>query len=127
MVFERRRIRRVGETSSYAEGQEAEVGNEERIIEMIEFSCPYGYISRGQDTLKRVYEEKKRKYQRLAMNLKQRRRSEVRITAVVVSIMGGSLQSITERFTESARMHRPETAKAREEDVRNSNHGSIEI
>jgi hypothetical protein len=64
------------------------VGNEEWIIEMIEFSCPFGYIPRGRDTLKRVYEEKKRKYQRLAMNLKQYRRSEVRITAVVVSLMG---------------------------------------
>jgi hypothetical protein len=88
MVFERRRIRPIGETSLYAERQDAEVGNEERIIEMIEFSCPYGYISRGQDTLKRVYEEKKRKYQRLAMNLKQHRQSEVRITAVIVSSMG---------------------------------------
>jgi hypothetical protein len=64
------------------------VGNEERIIEMIEFSCPYGYISRGRDTLKRVYEKKKRKCLRLAMNLKQHRRSEVRITAVIVSSMG---------------------------------------
>jgi hypothetical protein len=33
--------------SFYAERQEAEAGNGERIIEMIEFSCPYGYISRG--------------------------------------------------------------------------------
>jgi hypothetical protein len=70
-VFERRRFRPVGEISFYAEGQEAEVGNEERIIEMIEFSCLYRYRSRGRDTLKRVHEGKKRKYRRLAMNLRQ--------------------------------------------------------
>jgi hypothetical protein len=87
MVFESRRIRPVGEISFYGEGQDAEVGNEKRIIEMIEFSWPYGYISRGRDALKRVYEEKKRKYMRLVMNLKQYRRSEVRITAAIISSM----------------------------------------
>jgi phosphatidylserine/phosphatidylglycerophosphate/cardiolipin synthase-like enzyme len=88
MVFERRRTRRVGKLEWYAEGREEELRNEEKIIEIIEFSCPYGYISRGRDTLERAYDEKKRKYMELALNLKRLRREEVRLTVMIVSSMG---------------------------------------
>jgi hypothetical protein len=88
MVFERRRTRRVGKLEWYTEGREEELRNEEKIIEIIEFSCPYGYISRGRDALERAYDEKKRKYMELALNLKRLRREEVRLTVVIVSSMG---------------------------------------
>jgi hypothetical protein len=88
MVFERRRVRNraAGEVRFYR--NEGEQFQEERILEIIEFSCPYGYKSRGKDTLEKVYEEKKRKYMELARNLKRLTEKEVRITAVIVSSMG---------------------------------------
>jgi hypothetical protein len=58
------------------------------MTEIIEFSCPYGYISRRRDSLKHVYEEKKRKYAELAKELKKQRGEDVRVTAVIVSSMG---------------------------------------
>jgi hypothetical protein len=41
------------------------------MTEIIEFSCPHGYISWRSDSLKHVYEEKKRKYAELAKELKR--------------------------------------------------------
>jgi hypothetical protein len=63
-------------------------GNELKTFEIIEFSCPYGYVSHGRNSLERVYEEKKRKYEELAGELRRLRREEVRVTAVIVSSMG---------------------------------------
>jgi hypothetical protein len=54
----------------YRDGHEEELRNEEKITEMIEFSCPYSRTSQGRNRLERVYEEKKRKYMRLAGTLK---------------------------------------------------------
>jgi hypothetical protein len=88
MVFERRKVLIPGEVRFYRAGHKEELRNEEKVIEIIEFSCPYGRTSHGQNTLERVYEEKKRKYMTLARTLKQLRQCEVRITAVIVSLMG---------------------------------------
>jgi hypothetical protein len=88
MVFERQKYRGAGEVRFYRDGEEAELRIEERVTEIIEFSCPYGYISRGRSTLERVYQEKKRKYTELARTLKRLRKGEVRVTAVIVSSMG---------------------------------------
>ena len=88
MVFERKRVQSGTGIRFYAERDEARLQEEEKVIEILEFSCPYGYVSRGRNTLERVYEEKKRKYTELARNLKRLRREEVRVTAVIVSSMG---------------------------------------
>jgi hypothetical protein len=86
MVFGRRRARAVAAVKFYAD--EAERRNEEKAIEILEFSCPYGYVSHGRNTLEKEYEEKKRKYTELARNLKRLGREEVRVTSVIVSSMG---------------------------------------
>jgi hypothetical protein len=61
---------------------------ERQVTEILEFSCPYGYISRGLNTLERVYEQKRRKYAELAQELKRLRNEQVHVTAVIVSSMG---------------------------------------
>jgi hypothetical protein len=102
IVFERRTERRGGEGRQAARAAEAEAAaaagavqgmgmnemNETRMIEIVEFSCPYGYISHGRDSLIKVYEEKKRKYAELANALKRVTGKQVRVTAVIVSSMG---------------------------------------
>jgi hypothetical protein len=80
----------VGGVRFYVEGHEAELEHKERVTEIIKFSWPYGYISRGQGTLERVHEERMRKYLRLARSLKQPGREDVRITGVIVSLMGAA-------------------------------------
>jgi hypothetical protein len=122
MVFERRRTRRVGELEWYTEGRDEELKNEEKIIEIIGFSCPYGHISRGRDTLERAYEEKKRKYMELALNLKRLRRAEVRVTVVIVSSMG-AVYDRSLRPTESVGLHGPENAETWTINVRDRDHG----
>jgi hypothetical protein len=47
--------------------------NEGRMMEILEFSYPYGHISHGSDSLQRVYTEKKRKYADLANELRRLR------------------------------------------------------
>jgi hypothetical protein len=91
IVFERRAENqgRQERQGRQAAEREEEVGREEtKMIEIIEFSCPYGYISHGRDSLIKVYEEKKRKYAELANGLKRATGKQVRVTAVIVSSMG---------------------------------------
>jgi hypothetical protein len=108
MVFERRkseglRLRRryqrqeeEGAGAEHREGEGEGEGGVEAIgeaqamkkMEIIEFSCPYGYTSHGSNSLKRVYEQKKRKYAEFANELMRLRNEEVRVTAVNVSWMG---------------------------------------
>jgi hypothetical protein len=61
---------------------------EVKMMEIVEFSCPYGHISHRRNTLERVFKEKKRKYAELARELKRLRRDAVRVTAMIVSSMG---------------------------------------
>jgi hypothetical protein len=70
--------------------REGEERGEPRIIEILEFSCPYGCISHGRNTLEKTYEAKKAKYEELAQALRTEQRGEVkvRVTAVIVSSMG---------------------------------------
>jgi hypothetical protein len=77
MIFERRR-----ETVERRNvGREGEEGGQEqrerKMMEIVEFSCPYGFISREQDTLERVYNQKKQKYAELARELKRQKGEEV--------------------------------------------------
>jgi hypothetical protein len=71
-----------------ARAEEGEGGREQRIIKILEFSCPYSCISHGRNTLEKVYEEKKAKYEELARELRTRRQEEVRVTAVILSSIG---------------------------------------
>jgi hypothetical protein len=61
---------------------------EDQVVEIVEFTCPYGYMSRGRMTLERAYEQKRHKYEALARNIRRVTQKRVRITAVVVSSMG---------------------------------------
>jgi hypothetical protein len=59
-----------------------------RVIEILEFSCPYDYMSHGRDTLASIYEQKKNKYSELADALGRLKQQPVNVTAVIVSSMG---------------------------------------
>jgi hypothetical protein len=59
-----------------------------KVLEILEFSCPYGYISHDQATLETVYTQKTAKYQELATELRRLRHQMVNVTAVIVSSMG---------------------------------------
>jgi hypothetical protein len=96
MVFERQRSRSIADVRFSSTEDEVEHEKEEQVTEIIEFSCPYGYISQGRNTLERVYEEKKRKYTELARNLKRLRKGQARVTAVIVSSMGAEAETETE-------------------------------
>jgi hypothetical protein len=58
------------------------------VKEIVEFSCPYGHISHGRDTLETVYERKVAKYQEIAKELRAIRGQQVNVTAIIVSSMG---------------------------------------
>jgi hypothetical protein len=95
LMFERRDRRRRRpevERDKANEAREAREGSEDEdhqnIIEIVEISCPYGYIAHNQDTLKKTYETKKTKYAELARTLRTQQHKEVRVTAVIVSSMG---------------------------------------
>lgn len=47
---------------SRADKANIEMQNERKIIDILEFSCLYGYVTRGRDSPKRVYKEKKEVY-----------------------------------------------------------------
>jgi hypothetical protein len=96
MIFERRRLenrvnqgRRDREIRT-REGIES-TGRETddtKMMEIIEFSCPYGYIAHGRNKLEQVYEEKQRKYEELRNEISRLREEHVRVTVVIVSSMG---------------------------------------
>jgi hypothetical protein len=88
MISERRRPVSVDGILFYRGGREEDPETEKKVTEIIEFLCPPGYISRERNALERVYEEKKRKYLRLAMSFKRLQREHAQITAVIVSSMG---------------------------------------
>jgi hypothetical protein len=58
------------------------------MTEILEFSCPYGCILHGRNTLEKIYEAKKAKYEELARISSTQRQEEVRVTAMIVSSMG---------------------------------------
>jgi hypothetical protein len=62
--------------------------NQREMIEIIEFSCPYGYMTQGENALKHVFEQKQRKYRQPAQELSNLRHELVRVTAVIVSSLG---------------------------------------
>jgi hypothetical protein len=49
----------------------ANARNEMRLTDIVEFSCSYGYISHGRDSLRKVYKEKERKDAKLANGLRR--------------------------------------------------------
>jgi hypothetical protein len=84
MVFERcSQRRRQGPEEATPMGRE-----DANIIEMIEFSCPYGRIANGQNTLELTYRHKHEKYTRLVEELKRLSGKKVRLTVVIISSMG---------------------------------------
>jgi hypothetical protein len=74
--------------------------NQREMIEIIEFSCPYGYIAQGENPLKRVFEQKQRKFRQLAQELSDLRHEGVWVTAVIVSSLGAVyMQSLKDLHT----------------------------
>jgi hypothetical protein len=70
------------------------------VIEIIGFSCPYGYLTQGENALKRVFEQKQRKYRQLAQDLSNLRHEHVRVTAIIVSSLGAVyMQSLKDLHT----------------------------
>jgi hypothetical protein len=74
--------------------------SQREMIEIIEFSCPYGYMTQGENALKCVFEQKQPKYRQLAQELSILRHERVRVTAVIVSSLGpGYMQSLKDLHT----------------------------
>jgi hypothetical protein len=108
MVFERSQSSTGRRPQRHRDGEEG--GNEARemiehkTMEIIEFSCPYGYVSERRDSLRQVDEKKKMKYAGLAKELKEQTNEEVRVTAVIVSSLGAVYLPSSERFATSLEM-----------------------
>jgi hypothetical protein len=68
--------------------------NGTRRMELIEFTCPYGYISQPDErgnrvnSLEQAYKKKHAKYALLAEEIQERANLEVRVTVIVVSSLG---------------------------------------
>jgi exonuclease III len=62
--------------------------NQREVIEIIEFSCPYGYMTQGENALKRVFEQKQRMYRQLAQELSNLRQERERVIAVIGLSLG---------------------------------------
>jgi hypothetical protein len=60
----------------------------EETVEIVEFTCPYGYRSKGRDTLEKAFEDKKEKYSQLAREIEEKTRFKAHIIPGVVSSMG---------------------------------------
>jgi hypothetical protein len=84
MMFERRNLK--GEARSRREQVDQE--SQERTIEILEFSCPYGRIAHERDTLEFPYHQKKTKSAEFAKAISEIEQKEVRVTAVRISSMG---------------------------------------
>jgi hypothetical protein len=84
MIFEQR------DASPRRRREEREEEGEQKITEIIEFSCPYGCISHGRGTLEKTYEAKRAKYEELVRTLSTLRQEKVRVTAIIVSSMGAT-------------------------------------
>jgi hypothetical protein len=74
--------------------------NQREVIEIIEFSCPYGDMTQRENAMKRVFEQKQRKDRQLAQELSKLRHEGVRVTAVIVSSLGAVyIQSLKDFHT----------------------------
>jgi hypothetical protein len=62
-------------------------GNSET-IDILEFSCPFGYRTHDKISIEEVYKEKDRKYQGLAEEVRALTGHKVRVTPVIVSSLG---------------------------------------
>jgi hypothetical protein len=62
--------------------------NQREVTEIIELSCPDGYMIQGENALKRVFEQKQHKYRQLAQEVSILRYELIRVTAVIMSSLG---------------------------------------
>jgi hypothetical protein len=61
---------------------------EREFVDLIEFTCPYGHRSHGEDTLKQAFEHKREKYSRLAKEIYELKGTKTTVIPVIVSSMG---------------------------------------
>jgi hypothetical protein len=74
--------------------------NQREMVEIIDFSCPYGYMTQGENALKRAFEQKQRKYRQLAQDLSNLIPERVWVTAIIVSSLGAIyMQSLIDLHT----------------------------
>jgi hypothetical protein len=74
--------------------------NQREVIEIIELSCPCGYMTQGENALKRVFEQKQHKYRQLTQEHSNLRHERMRLTAVLVSSLGTvCMQSLKDLHT----------------------------
>jgi hypothetical protein len=59
-----------------------------RVFEIVEFSCPYGSMTRNGNNLEHVFNQKHAKYQQLAEEVRRVRNMAGRVTVVIVSSLG---------------------------------------
>jgi hypothetical protein len=72
--------------------------NGQKVTEIIEISCPYGYMSHGENTLQRTFTQKEEKYRRLAAEVEQLRQHKARVTPIIVSSMGAIFKESAQRL-----------------------------
>jgi hypothetical protein len=64
------------------------VKNHREVIEILEFSCPYGHMTRGENALKGVFEQKQCRDRQSAQELTNLSQERVRVIPVIVSSLG---------------------------------------
>jgi hypothetical protein len=65
------------------------------VIEITEFSYAHGYMTQGENSLKRVFEQKQLKYRQLAQGLSKSMAEWVRVMAIIMPSPGyGATQSL---------------------------------
>jgi hypothetical protein len=62
--------------------------NEHELWEIIEFSCPYGYMTHERNTLEHTFQQKIQKYARLAQEISEITHIRARVSAMIVSSLG---------------------------------------
>jgi hypothetical protein len=66
------------------------------IMEILEFSCPFGRSEENQSTLKNCYEQKFHKYQRLASECSRLTNKPVRVHPIIISSLGAVMKDSLE-------------------------------
>jgi hypothetical protein len=84
MIFERRKQK----GAARSRGEQVDQESEERTVEIIEFSCPYGRIAHERDALEFTYNQKRIKCAEFTRAMSEIEQKEIRVTAVIISSMG---------------------------------------
>jgi hypothetical protein len=101
-------------------------GRKGNVLEMLEFSCPYGYISHERNSMKKAYEGKIDKYTPLAEDIAARD-IKVKIRAIIVSSMGAVHPKSLQALQEVLKCNKTELRKLGERMSEEAIRGSMDI